>query len=765
MKREFVAFCVFLAGAAAAVHAAAEAKVLFQSKDGCTPYGIVAEDWKEGLSEWPSVTIPVPEEMRDFRGYDRLVAEFVNEGGDPRARLNSYVSGPSGHINRGLAAGGCAVLAYSFKRLDLSLKGWEHAPGVDPANVTRVHFFMTRPQAVKLRFHRLVLLPKGVACPPTDEVLMEKVVRPLETRRAKMLAEDERIRRAKRNVETAAFRRACADAGQTGDFCLGAGTSMDKVRPREGMLPAVARSVQVRLAQGEKESTQIFVMPAERDLKNVRVRISSLLLDGMPKTEFPASGIKVSVLGYVNVVNPAPYPRGENKPVAEAPGYLREAVPCRTGWWPDPILDFLDSADVACGDVQGFWIRIHAPAWQKSGIYRGTATVSADGAKSVSLPFSVRVYGFGVPVTPMLPLAVTFAPGPTTQHEGAEGLALAAARKNDPLSPVNQWRKQRGAWADFLADHYLSWDHLYHSKSPDFEMLERQRAKGLEGMFNLGYWDIPGEGEEGKATWKSRTLARLRDAYARAKELGIAHRAYVYGCDEASKTTFERIKWAAGELRRELPGVPISTTAYDNNYGVDSPLSPIDWFTPQTVVFDREKAEASRRAGHQVWWYFACDQKAPCANSFVEAQGIEMRSVMGAQAVKFRPDGFLYYQTTIWNSLRPIASGPFTDWDPRSWTTFHGDGSWTCCGPDGAPLSTVRLENFSDGLEDYAYAMILEKKLAARGTREDGWAQKARKLLAVPRKVVDTVKNYSDDPAVIYRWRDAMAELIETADR
>lgn len=70
---------------------------------------------------------------------------------------------------------------------------------------------------------------------------------------------------------------------------------------------------------------------------------------------------------------------------------------------------------------------------------------------------------------------------------------------------------------------------------------------------------------------------------------------------------------------------------------------------------------------------------------------------------KYRPDGFLYYEISIRNSQEPITSGPFTDWDLLSWTSYNGDGVWTCVGPVGMPLATVRLENFRDGLEDYAY--------------------------------------------------------------
>jgi hypothetical protein len=73
----------------------------------------------------------------------------------------------------------------------------------------------------------------------------------------------------------------------------------------------------------------------------------------------------------------------------------------------------------------------------------------------------------------------------------------------------------------------------------------------------------------------------------------------------------------------------------------------------------------------------------------------------------------------------------------------------------------VRLENFRDGLEDYAYAKLLRERLEARGARDDDWSRKAKALLDVPRDVMDSMTNYTDDPAAVYRWRDAMADLIE----
>ena len=98
----------------------------------------------------------------------------------------------------------------------------------------------------------------------------------------------------------------------------------------------------------------------------------------------------------------------------------------------------------------------------------------------------------------------------------------------------------------------------------------------------------------------------------------------------------------------------------------------------------------------------------------------------------------------------------------------HGDGSWTCVGPDGLPLPTIRLENFRDGLEDYAYAVILgtivhrrEAKLASLNAEQKQWLADARQALVVPETLVRNMKDYASQPDAVYAWRDRMAELIE----
>ena len=147
------------------------AETIFIEED--KPIELSAPAWKPGGSDWVTVTWGLPFEMwKDFRGFDRLAIDYVNESGEsPGTPLQCYVAGWKGHVNEGLLAQGGSVPAYGYGRSEFSLSGWEKAPRADPSNIGRLHFFFYRPKAVKLKIYRIVLLPKGVACPPPHEAL------------------------------------------------------------------------------------------------------------------------------------------------------------------------------------------------------------------------------------------------------------------------------------------------------------------------------------------------------------------------------------------------------------------------------------------------------------------------------------------------------------------------------------------------------------------------------------------------------------------
>ena len=693
------------------------------------------EDWKPGKASYASFFQRIPD--TDFTAFDRVSMDVRYDGPQDDFELGFllcakgrkdpwHVQGRQIELPPGITR------RWTLKTADLSHDRYAYT------NIDRLCFFSVQPQAGKVSVSNIRYLTAGEP-PPSAPVDSEGAVA------AAFSARDRRREMASRAVQArtgAAFAAACAEKGQRAEapVLFGEATSMEQVMPRGSNVPRaldMKKGLVVSLARNEKEAVQLVAMATEKPLADVRVTAAWTETSGV------APSVECRVTGYVETRHRAPYP------------VTRAGVKPELGWWPDPILEYLDAADLRPLDLQSYWIRVRCPEGAAAGWHRGFLTVSSPSlGDPVRIPFAVRVYGFAVPKASPLKMELTFAPAPTHEFEGRDGLDRAAALKADPESPVNVWRRRRSEWVEMLADHYITFDNIYHrddgSKGyPAFDELEKLRDQGRLGLFSLGYWNYPHDvSPEAREKWKVDTLERIRRCYRQAKARGLEKHAYLYGCDEVPERYFDVMKWAVDELKLEFPGVPLHTTAYDGNYGVGTRLSKIDWFTPITPSYDIERAERARAEGHEVWWYVCCGPGAPFCNMFLEAPAIQGRMLMGAQTAKFRPDGFLYYQLSIWNSRRPISGkSAFTNWDPRSWTTFHGDGSWTCCGPDGVPLPTVRLENFRDGLEDFAYVLEYEKITGEKAT--------------VPDSVCRSLANYTEDPAVLYAWRNSLAETIE----
>ena len=699
---------------------------------------------------WPSFTLK--SRVADWRDYDRLVVELYTFRDTPDGRLWMKISSKGNSVNKSGLHNQIMLPKHGYRQWVVPLSKWP--AGTDPSKIANIHVataaWCQGSEGQTFHIDRIALLKKGEPLPKPQGLCWVRDFLPVLRREiADLESTNLLLKAAAAHAHDYARLRHESDASpfKSSAMAIGWVTSMEKIMPRDvfSSRPIPADGLRIRLARNEYESLQILVAPKDSDLKGVKVAVEGDLGD------FAASNITCDVMGYVETTKTPPYKVGYNVQTNAAPGYRRLTRDPEKGWWPDPILGFLDGVDVTGKDVQSFWIRVRCPEDQSAGEYKGSIVAAADGVESVRIPFVVRVNDFTLGRESPLPLAVSFAAWPN----------------RGPQTPAAMWQRHKDEWVDFLADYYITMHHLY--SGGDVSVLERLKREERLGLYNLCYWKPPASTNEADmAKWRTTTIAAVQKNYETMKMHGILDHAYLYGCDEAPKEKLQAIRLAVKELKEAAPGVPVSTTAYDDDFGVGTSLDVVDWFTPLIPKYDVEKAKASRALGHHVWWYICMSPKAPYANMFIECPAIEGRVLMGAQTAKYRPDGFLYYAMAIWHSKRCIESGPFTDWEPRSFEAYHGDGSWVCAGPDGIPVPTIRLENFRDGLEDYAYAKLLEEKLRIRGTGNgergtDEWISRAKAALDVPREVVDSMTNYTDNPAVLYRWRDEMADLIEGA--
>ena len=696
--------------------------------------------------------------ISDLSSYDRLVFDAVNLDEDEKSVPVYPVVGAERVRKARFVVG---LKPFEVTTAVVPLSAWRTA-GVNLKDVRGLSVALSNPNASFVHFDNFVFLKPGESMPARSEAFAATVrqLGPAKAAWAQRKADEEAKRlaaeRARQRTELAAF---LAGRGRTapraGAMAVAAASGMDQIRPQVTDCAKLrpADRLAVSLARGEYESVQLAVVADGRDLRNVRATAEGFPFD-----------VKCRTIGYVDVRYPLAYQQAYCEPSVDAPGgYVRKTRMTPLGWYADPILDFQSAADVPANAVQGFLVTVQAPRDARRGTYAGTVRVSADGEGTVGIPLSVRIYGFEMPKVSPLPLLINFTPFVQPRSlswtpEQAEELRC------DPEAPVNLWKRHRETWADFLAEYFIGPGTVYSpmrtADLPDLDLLVREDRRGRLGTFVFGSWASKDEED-----WTRRLLPILRHRYEQVKAAGLADRAVLYAYDETEPKFFAGISNAAVRCHRDLPGVKLSTTAYDDDFGVGTILGGVDWFTPQTPKFRADAAAKARAEGRQVWWYVACGQKAPLANSFVENPLADLRLLLGAQAVRMKPEGFLYYAIAKWNQKRPITSGPYVDWSPvgirhAGMRAYDGDGVWAYCGPDGTPVSTLRLENFRDGIEDYAYATELAARLK-RHPADDAWAREARRLLAVPESVMVSITNFTDDAGAVYAWRDRMAELIE----
>jgi hypothetical protein len=109
-------------------------------------------------------------------------------------------------------------------------------------------------------------------------------------------------------------------------------------------------------------------------------------------------------------------------------------------------------------------------------------------------------------------------------------------------------------------------------------------------------------------------------------------------------------------------------------------------------------------------------------------------------------------------------------WNPATWRNdagkaHNGDGQLLYPGPNRQPLSSIRLENFRDGCEDYEYFWLLRDALAqlkqADPAKHQALIAEMDHVLAVDDAVVKDLTHFTQDPRVLRQARARIAELIE----
>jgi len=536
--------------------------------------------------------------------------------------------------------------------------------------------------------------------------------------------------------------------GDETDFALGVETSMVKVFRRDAPFEGrFTDTLKIKLARNEHEGAQVVVVPIDTDLDRVTWRVA----------DFDESGPRVTAVpvGYVKSVRPQT---------------VNPTMPSE--WWPDPLLSYLTDFSVPRSEAQPLWIDAHATAETPPGKYVGQLVVGAQNAQSKTIDIEVEVYDFALPTEQHLKTIWGMSEGNYAKYYG------------DRYDDAFAWK-----YFDMFLDHRLAVTDLYRSRPngvkgedsayhlASVEALKRLEARG-SGWWNLGYvlapkWALKDNafGVDTYDEYLEKCVAMLKADLARVEAANWPKdRVGIYFLDETSN--FEALGKAARAMKEAFPNIPLMTTGYDRSYGLDDGLVSkyMDIWVPLTPRYhaDQAKILEGRKLGKQAWWYICVGpRERRSLNWFVQYPAIRSRLLMGVAARKYNVDGFLYYRVAGWNNNeQPITGGPYTEWIPKYHQTLpDGDGMIICAGPDG-PLSTVRLENIRDGIEDYEYYWVLDDLIARaeKGPLTDEGREAldtAKALQAVPESLLTDVNQYSENPVDLMETRESLARAIE----
>ncbi len=536
------------------------------------------------------------------------------------------------------------------------------------------------------------------------------------------------------------------------DFGIALIHSVIKLR-KDALFPLpITDKIEISLAGNEYESFQLAILPFGKDLKNLKVEVSDLA--DKKGNILSKSKIETSFVDYNKIDWQADY-------IAEK------------GWHPDPLIPIKNGVNIKGSDVcRPLWLTVYAPAGTIAGEYAGTVNVSADGMKKVTAYLICRIWGFDLPLVSHLK---------THSWDQIEYLEDFYNLEEYPI----EWYQK---FCELLLKNRLNPGSAgvnYLSETPDssgeydFSKVEKVLNYCIDrGLTRFSIIQM----RKGLYTPEEAEQAyKFVEAYARfLKEKGWLDKALVELWDEPTdlewpyiKDRAERLKMIDPDLRLQLfaEGGPYEFwDSSTDKYGLNN---LVDIWAPVNII---ESPETQAKGG-EIWTYFCTLARESAPNFFIDCPAIYQRSIAW-YCWMYGVDGFEHWSSNyFWRNVqkgKPMdQKWPNVPWDSRTYYYFNGEGQLIYPGPDGMPYSSIRLENFRDGMEDYEYLFRLRELLLKFGNDTTNTIlNEYRHLLnpedyllyKYPRKIKVTLENtlrYPDQPERILDTRQKIALAIE----
>ena len=543
--------------------------------------------------------------------------------------------------------------------------------------------------------------------------------------------------------------------------------------------PGVGASGHIAAARHEYEGLQLVLIPlTDAPIERIDVRV-----DPMRLMSGSTPGAKVPQLQ----VNPVGYVKTADLRYRYATSHV--------GWWPDPLLPQGPIALPADG-VQPVWITAYVPADAAPGDYRTVARCAGSG-QTVSVPLTVRVRPFTLPLETHLRSSFWLFRYHIRRFYGRDRVPWELYKKYVDMATAHRLTPIEHSIEGGTEPYIKVYREPDGRLTFDYTEMDRYLSYVLDvrhgNAFNVGYacWhhsvmaNLPaidratGKKIRIKSVHLSDEYVRtythfLQDYCAHLRRKGWLDRAYHQMIDEPRTKYLDTVKRLHKLSHDAVPDLKVLVTAC---WPPRLPDDSVDVWVPLTPKFKPEEAPAIKARGDETWWYVCCGPSQPYANFFIDYPATDHR-ILFWQSWKYGAQGVLYWGLNYWtgsrNSVRinwPRSPGerwPNAPWITNTCVAANGDGYLMYPGPDGTPLSSIRLEAIRDGMEDYEYLHLLSEVLgkvrtqaAAGRVIEADLVKRAEAILRVDATLVESMTSYTKQPEAITAYRDRVAEMIE----
>ncbi|MCU0914413.1 MAG: DUF4091 domain-containing protein [Planctomycetes bacterium] len=521
-----------------------------------------------------------------------------------------------------------------------------------------------------------------------------------------------------------------------------------------------AEIAEISAARGEVESFQVIVTASDGNLRNTSAEMSPL--KGRAEGSIPAANITL----YREVFIPV---RCSSPQATEPPGLIADPLipfvnPYTNHRVPEPRWrdKGLEGArfgavgfDLWQGQHQPLWVDMEIPKDAAPGVYEGTLRVRAQEAQPATIPVRLTVWDFTLP------------DGPT--HENHFGNFSYMARYHKLQESSEKYQLLEDRYLAMMAAHRLNPPlprRLHPKIAEDGTALfdddtDRQITAFVE-RYHVTNIDVPrAPFRDMLTTGRAQAIRYYQSWYAYLQKKGWAARAYLYMLDEPNtREAYEQVRQLGALVREAAPGlrrlVVEQPYSQDPNWG--SIDTAVDIWCPLFAFVEEGSVKRAQAAGDAVWSYTALVQRAPSYHP-------DSAKVRGEHPPYWQIDfpvlsyriapwlnrrygvtGLLYWTTVCWTSPQR------NPWDnPGFRVNFNGEGMLFYPGEDAGiegPVATIRLKNLRDGLEDYEYFTLLEKRKGKEAVDE------------IVRAAVPTWGMWNQDPYHLLGLRERMAHEI-----